>query len=485
MNVLLPTLALLPLSLPSPQLVPPAVPPAAPVAQGYAAQASAAPAAVLVVVRPRDTAHQIAQRYGVAPTDLQLDSPQGPRRLNPARLPAGEVLRIPLPQRELGGRKAPGVRQITVRSGDTLSRVARRYALTEQELVSMNVGLSSLDKLEVGSTLNIPTQVRGLLLTIKTGEDVAEVIRRYHADPLWTARVNRFTLPTELRAGDELLLPGVFAKSFHEELLARRVRAQEQAKQARILAQYQAFLAWKAERLRLRQQQYERYQAWLQSPERLAQVKKYQQQAAYEAWQAHLAREKAQQEAEAARLADEQAARIEAERQAQMAQQVQQVSQLAQITGQDTRPQMQMAAAAERSAPDLQVQWPLDHPRLTSRFGEEDIAYHKEHFHSGQDMAAPEGTPIHAATSGVVMQSGEGAYGLNVYIQQDGNTFIYGHMSQTAVEVGQTVQAGDLIGYVGCTGMCTGPHLHFEIRVGGVPVDPMVYLPSPSTLASQ
>ncbi len=431
-------------------------------------------ACALVTVSRHDTAKAIAERYGVTPSALTLDSAQGPRPLAAEGLPVGGVVRIALSLSPDTGRLSPGIRQVQVQSGDTLSRVARRYGLSERELVSLNLGLESLDNLQVGDTLNIATGVRGLLLTIKHGQTAAELIHMYHADPLWTARVNMFSLPTELHAGDQLLLPGIFAKSLHDELLARRVRAEQQAKDARIMARYQTYLAWKEARMQQRQEQYQRYQAWLKSPEHLAEVQKVQRQADYERWLAHETR--AQAIAQAAAQAEQ-----EAQFQQQAQQQAQQRADLrlqqAQVTGMDTRPQMQLAAAAERSAPDLHLLWPLEHPKLTSRFGEQDIAFHQEVFHSGQDMAAPEGTPIHAAADGTVTKSGDGAFGLNVYIQQESNTFIYGHMSQSAVTVGQEVKAGDLIGYVGCTGECTGPHLHFEIRIGNVPVDPLAFLP--------
>ena len=463
----LPLLTVLPLVAP---LALPSQTPAAPAAPQ-------AQAALLVRARPQDTAQAVAQRYGVDPSVVTRDgagSLAGP-------LPAGEVLRVQLsaPAR----RQAPGIRRVALRSGDTLSAVARRYALSETELISANLDLPSLDRLEAGRTLNIPTQVRGLLLTIKPGQSAAELIALYRADPLWTARVNHFTLPTELNVGDELLLPGIFATARRQELLLGRERERQNALAARREAQYQAFLAWQAQRQREREAQYRRYQAWLVSPQRLAEVAKYQRQADYEAWQAHLERlAERQAREEAARQAAEQRAReqlLAAQEQAQQSR----AAELANITALDPRPQMQLAAAAERSAPPLTLTWPLEHPRLTSRFGEEDIALHRAQFHSGQDMAAPEGTPIYAAADGVVTQSGEGAYGLNVYVQRGSAVMIYGHRSSVAVEAGQEGKAGDLLGQVGCTGECTGPHLHFELRLGGVPVDPLVFLPPRPDLA--
>jgi murein DD-endopeptidase MepM/ murein hydrolase activator NlpD len=98
--------------------------------------------------------------------------------------------------------------------------------------------------------------------------------------------------------------------------------------------------------------------------------------------------------------------------------------------------------------------------------------------HAGQDIAAPTGTPIHAADSGRVAIAGmTGGYGNYTCIQHGGNiSTCYGHQSRIGVSVGQSVRQGQVIGAVGSTGHSTGPHLHFEVRVGGSPVNPMGYL---------
>jgi murein DD-endopeptidase MepM/ murein hydrolase activator NlpD len=98
--------------------------------------------------------------------------------------------------------------------------------------------------------------------------------------------------------------------------------------------------------------------------------------------------------------------------------------------------------------------------------------------HTGIDFGASEGTPIHAAADGVVVSAGvQGGYG-NATIIDHGNSLatLYAHQSRFAVSAGQTVKRGQVIGYVGHTGFATGPHLHFEVRVNGTPVDPMKYL---------
>lgn len=101
-----------------------------------------------------------------------------------------------------------------------------------------------------------------------------------------------------------------------------------------------------------------------------------------------------------------------------------------------------------------------------------------QRFHAGIDFGADYGTSIHAADSGTVIFAGwYGGYG-NAVIVDHGNglTSLYAHSSELYVAEGQTVQRGQAIAAVGSTGLSTGPHLHFEVRQNGEPVDPMAYL---------
>jgi murein DD-endopeptidase MepM/ murein hydrolase activator NlpD len=116
--------------------------------------------------------------------------------------------------------------------------------------------------------------------------------------------------------------------------------------------------------------------------------------------------------------------------------------------------------------------WPVNGP-VTSGFG-----MRWGRMHEGIDIGVGSGTPIHAAASGRVVYAGwmEG-YGNLVAIDHGGGvSTAYGHQSSIAVGNGQTVSQGEVIGYVGCTGHCFGPHLHFEVRINGSPVDPLGYL---------
>ena len=115
------------------------------------------------------------------------------------------------------------------------------------------------------------------------------------------------------------------------------------------------------------------------------------------------------------------------------------------------------------------------HGRLTSGFGERFhpiLGYRR--FHDGLDLAARAGTPIVAAADGRVVSAGwHGGYGEQVEIAHaQGLETRYGHMSRIAARIGQVVRKGEVIGWVGSTGLSTGPHVHFEVMKGGRPVNP-------------
>jgi murein DD-endopeptidase MepM/ murein hydrolase activator NlpD len=120
-----------------------------------------------------------------------------------------------------------------------------------------------------------------------------------------------------------------------------------------------------------------------------------------------------------------------------------------------------------------QLIWPLNGP-VTGVFGE----VRPGHLHSGVDIAVPEGTPIRAADSGRVALMGfVGGYGNYTCIQHTASmSTCYAHQSSFATSNGASVTQGQVIGYSGNTGNSTGPHLHFEVRINGSPVDPMGYL---------
>jgi murein DD-endopeptidase MepM/ murein hydrolase activator NlpD len=127
------------------------------------------------------------------------------------------------------------------------------------------------------------------------------------------------------------------------------------------------------------------------------------------------------------------------------------------------------------SAPSM---WPVE-GRVASSFGErEDPINGEGAFHTGVDIDAPTGTPVRAAADGDVTGAEVGAgYGREVELNHGHDVLtLYGHLSAIAVVAGQHVTRGQVIGYVGQTGRATGPHLHYEVRVHNVPVNPYKYL---------
>ncbi|SNS99442.1 Peptidase family M23 [Geodermatophilus saharensis] len=132
------------------------------------------------------------------------------------------------------------------------------------------------------------------------------------------------------------------------------------------------------------------------------------------------------------------------------------------------------AAAAEAARPKAVL--PVAGGRLTSTFGARWGT-----LHAGIDLAAPMLTPEYAAADGVVLEAGPASgYGNAVYIQHDnGDVTVYGHMEEILVQPGQVVRAGDTIALLGNRGQSTGPHLHFEVHVGGIDgqkIDPIPWL---------
>lgn len=124
------------------------------------------------------------------------------------------------------------------------------------------------------------------------------------------------------------------------------------------------------------------------------------------------------------------------------------------------------------------VTWPAA-GTVTSGFGYRiHPVFGDRRFHTGIDIAAPEGTPVYAAANGVVVFAGTlGGYGRTIMINHGEYVTLYAHLRSFEARVGRDVLAGDQIGRMGQTGIATGPHLHFEVRAGGTYADPLAWLP--------
>ena len=122
--------------------------------------------------------------------------------------------------------------------------------------------------------------------------------------------------------------------------------------------------------------------------------------------------------------------------------------------------------------------WPVE-GFISSPFGVRSSNYSgRGEFHKGIDIRARPGTPIIAPAKGTVtFAGGDGAYGLSVELQHTRTiTTKYGHMQRIIVREGQQVKRGELVGFVGSTGRSTGPHLHYEVKLNGIHVNPMRYI---------
>lgn len=141
------------------------------------------------------------------------------------------------------------------------------------------------------------------------------------------------------------------------------------------------------------------------------------------------------------------------------------------------------APVAYEAGPSGPTHWPLDEPGYVTRgqAGSGPSGDTRDEAHPGVDIAVPIGSPVRASGGGTVLQAGEDPeYGLFVLIEHpDSLQSKYGHLSRTTVTAGDLVDAGQVIGLSGNTGRSSAPHLHFEIRREGTPIDPRTMLKEP------
>ncbi len=371
-------------------------------------------------VRRGDSIGAIANRFGVTPRAIKLATGMTKNSILP-----NQILKVPLDKINLEPTRAtrlpPGAFWYTVKRGDSLSSIQSKFDFTQMDLVNANPALRSLDQIRLGERLIVPGYSQGAYVVLKDNQDLMDVAANHGVEIDDLIRANNAGNLSALQTGDFVVLPDINANATLERLEQRR----DAEEAVRIQARFEL------------------------AKERIASAR------------AELAVQ-AKNRAKARVLAQTNAAARARLRNAQRA-----------STSQVRR------ATASFSFPSFRggYIWPM-RGVVTSGFGRRGFWIGSSNFHTGLDIAASYGTPIYAAKGGMVQEAGYGYFGLNVWINTGGGVQnIYGHLSRAAVYGGQYVERGQLVGWEGCSGICTGPHLHFEIRVNGSPVNPLRYLP--------
>lgn len=306
------------------------------------------------------------------------------------------------------------------------------------------------------------TQAKDVYITVKKGDNLSKLAHTYGVPASRIAQGNGLKSPDDIRFGMTLRIPSNTINSTSSD------RSKKSGSRASVQQKYQL------------QAKYQKYLALLNRQHRIR-AYRYAQQAKYEKY---LVIKANNQRILAARYAKQ----VKYEKYLALINRQHRIMQIRydQQTKYDKflawQRQQRLLANGSRVrhvsfGGSARMSFPLRDFRLTDSYGPRDFSINGDHFHAGIDLAAPVGTPVYAASSGTITSSGWGMYGKGVFVDSGNTRVIYGHLSRTAVNEGDTVSRGDVLGYVGCTGICTGPHLHFEIHVDGQHVDPRPYLP--------
>ena len=433
------------------------------------------------VVQPGETLFRIAQAYGVTVDDIVAANNLADRNL----IHVGQRLIIPASNEAPAARVSPPLTQSSdyiVQLGDTLSLIAQRFDTTAEAIAQAN-GIVNPNLIFVGQSLVIstpqdapPPPPQTVIHVVQPGETLARIALRYNTTVWAIAQVNDLSNPNLIHAGQRLVIPGPEVSSeeaililpFTGLLFEPTLVTQGQTVAVHVSTDRDVTLSGTFDG-RLVRFIGEGGTFWaLVGVHAMALPGPY----------------------------PLELTAVDANGNTTRITQIVQVAAGAYPTDYITLPpgkeglldpellrqeREKLAAVFDGYRPqklwnDL-FQVPVENPRITSVFGSR-RSYNGSPptgYHAGTDFGGSEGTPVYAPASGVVALAEELTVRGNAVIVDHGlGVFTgYWHLSGIAVGVGQAVVPGSLLGYVGTTGLSIGSHLHWELRVGGMPVDPM------------
>ena len=448
----------------------------------YAGVAVAAPAVqspTIHVVLPGETLFHIAKRYGVTVDDIVAANNLADRNI----IHVGQELVIPSPAGTPDAKVSPLPTQFTgyvVQPGDTLALIAQRFGTTVEAIAQTN-GIVNPNLIFVGQLLNVPTlqgatpSPQTVVHLVQPGETLARIALHYGTTAWAIAQTNNLSNPNLIYVGQRLVIPGpdgvdqtALLLPFTGILFEPTMPAQGQTVVVHVSTDRPVTLSGTFDG-RLVQFAGEGDTYWgLVGIHALATPGLYSLELTAVDTDGHTTRITQMLQVmaggyttdyitfppEKAILLDPELLRQEREKLAAV------------FSG--YRP--------EKLWGDL-FQVPVENPRITSPFGSR-RSYNggpATDYHAGTDFGGSEGTAVYASAPGVVALAEELAVrGQAVIVDHGLGVFTgYWHLSGIVVEVGQRVVPGLVLGHIGTTGLSTGSHLHWELRVGGIPVDPM------------
>ena len=448
---------------------------------GIVAAAPPAQAPMEHVVQPGETLFRIAQAYGVTVDDIVAANNLADRNL----IHVGQRLIIPASNEAPAAGVSPPLTQSSdyiVQLGDTLSLIAQRFDTTAEAIAQAN-GIVNPNLIFVGQSLVIstpqdapPPPPQTVIHVVQPGETLARIALRYNTTVWAIAQVNDLSNPNLIHAGQRLVIPGPEVSSeeaililpftgllFEPTLIIQgqtvvvhvstdrdvTLSGTFDGRLVRFMGQRGTYWALIGVHAMTLPGPYPVELTAVDANGNTTRITQIVQVAAGEYPTDYIVLPPGKKW-----LLDPELLRQEREK-------------LAVVFD---------GYRSEKLWNDL-FQVPVENPRITSPFGSR-RSYNggpATSYHAGTDFGGAEGTPIYAPAPGIVVLAEELIVRGNAVIVDHGlGVFTgYWHFSGIAVEVGQAVVPGSLLGYMGTTGLSTGSHLHWELRVGGIPADPM------------